>query len=54
MEEPLRTIRRKNLDNLQGQSTASTGWINLDREWFKRNLSTLELNLYRKKIEKDI
>ena len=35
IEEPAVTIRKNNLDNFQGQSTGSTGWLNLDCEWLK-------------------
>ena len=42
------------MDNFEGQSIGSTGWFNLDREWFKRNFSTLETDFYLKKIEKYI
>ena len=45
MEEPVVTIRGKDLDKFQGQSTASTVWFNLDHEWFKKK-STLELYFY--------
>ena len=44
MEESVFTIRRKDLDKFQGQSTESTGWFNLDHEWFKK-FSTLETEL---------
>ena len=37
MEEQVHTIRRKYLDKFQGKSTGSTGWLNLDHEWLKRN-----------------
>ena len=36
------------------QSTASTGWFNLDYEWLKRKFSTLEPDLYKKLFEKNI
>ena len=45
IEEPVVMIRRKYLDTFQGQSTASTGWFNLDHEWLKK--STLEPDLYK-------
>ena len=38
IEDIVHKIRRKDLDNLQGQYIASTGWFNLDHEWFKTNL----------------
>ena len=40
------TIRRNYLDNFQGQSTGSTCWFNLDREWLKENMYTLEPDFY--------
>ena len=46
MKEAVFTIRRKDLDNFEGQSKGSTGWFNLDHEFFKRNVSTLELHFY--------
>ena len=48
------TIRRKDLDHFQGQSTVSTGWFNLDNEWLKRNFSTLETDYYKKLFENNI
>ena len=42
MGEPVVMICRKYLDKFQGQSTASTGWFNIDHEWFKK--SFLHLN----------
>ena len=39
--DPVVTICRNDLDKFQGQSTESTGWFNLDHEWFKK-ISTLE------------
>ena len=41
IEEPVQTIRRKDLDKSQGESTASTGWFNLDNHWLKRKSSIL-------------
>ena len=32
MEQPVYMIRRKDLDNFQGQSKVPTGWFNLDHE----------------------
>ena len=46
MEEPVHTIHRKDLDNFQGQSKASTGWFDLDHEWSKRKFSTLKPGFY--------
>ena len=41
MEKLVVTICRKDLDNFQGQSTASTGWFNRDHERLKRKCSTI-------------
>ena len=46
IKDPVVTIRRKDLDNFQGQSTRSTRWFNIDREWLKEKNSTLEPNFY--------
>ena len=46
MEEPVATIRRKDLDNFQGKSTVSTGWFNLDHEWLKRKFCIIEPDFY--------
>ena len=55
MEEPVHTIHRKGLDKFQGQSTASTGWFNLDHEWLKRTFLHLNRvsikNLFENNIE---
>ena len=42
MKEAVVTIRRKYLDNFEGQSKVSTGWFNLDHEFLKE--SCLHLN----------
>ena len=42
MKESVVTIRRKNLDNFEGQSKGSTGWFNIDNEFLKRKF--LQLN----------
>ena len=47
MEYPVVTICRKGLDNFQGYYIASTDWFNLNREWLKMNVSTLEPDLYK-------
>ena len=39
-------ICRKDFDNFQGQSTRSTRWFNIDCEWLKENVSTLEPEFY--------
>ena len=54
MEEPVVTIRGKNLDNFEGQSTGSTCWFNPDHEWLKRKFSILETDFYGKCFEMDI
>ena len=53
MEEPVHTMRKKDLDNVQGQSTGSTGWSNLDHEWLNRKFSILKTYFYNF-FEKDI
>ena len=53
LKEPVVTIRKNDLDNFQGESTASTGWFNLDHEWLKKKFSTLEPDFI-KKIENNI
>ena len=47
-------IRIKYLDNFQGQYTVSTGWFNIDHEWFKIKFCTLEPELYKKPFENNI
>ena len=46
VEEPVLMTHEKYLDNFQGKYTASTGWFNLDNEWLKRKVSTLEPEFY--------
>ena len=46
MKEAVVTIRRKNLDNFESQSKGSTGWFNLDNEFLRIKVSTLEPDLY--------
>ena len=53
MSEPVHTIFRKDLDKFQGQSTVSTGWLNLDHERLKIKFSILEPDFYNF-LEKDI
>ena len=36
MKEAVVTIYRKDSDKFEGQSKVSTGWFNLDIEFFKR------------------
>ena len=48
------TIRRKDLNNFQGQYIGSTGLFNLVHEWLKIIFSTLESDCYEKLFEKDI
>ena len=47
IKKPVVTIGKKNLDNFQGQSTGSTGWVNIDCEWIKGTFSTPEPEFYR-------
>ena len=46
IKDPVVKIHRENLDNFQGQSTGSTGWFNLNRDWLKEIVSTLEPEFY--------
>ena len=48
------TIIRKCSDKFKEKSIGSTGWLNLDHEFFLRKFLTLEPDLYRKLFEKDI
>ena len=50
MEEPVVTIRRKYLDNSQGQYTGSTGWFNIAHEWLKEMFLHLKRTSIIKKI----
>ena len=47
-------IYRKDSDKFEGHSKGSTGWFNLDHEFLKRKISTLEPNFYDKIYEEDI
>ena len=42
MNEAVVTIRRKDSDNFEVWSKEPTGWFNLDHEFIKRKVSTLE------------
>ena len=44
MKEAVVTIRRKHSDKFEGQYKGSTGWFNVDREFFL--ISTLEPDFY--------
>ena len=52
MKEAVVTIRRKYLDNFEGQSKGSTGWFNIDNVSLKIKFSTLEPNIYKKLYER--
>ena len=54
MKEAVVKICGKDSDKLQGQSYGSTGWFNLDHEFFLINISTLEPDFYKNLYEKDI
>ena len=54
IEVPVVTIHRKDLDKFQGQSTRSTCWFNIDIEWLKEKISTLEPDLYTKLFKMNI
>ena len=45
-KESVVTICRKYLDKFEGQSKGSTGWFNIDNEFLKRKISTIEPKLY--------
>ena len=45
-KEAVVTIRRKDSDKFEGQSKGSTGWFNIDHEFFLIKISTLEPDLY--------
>ena len=54
IKEAVVTIRGKDLDNFEGQYKGSTGWFNLDHEFKKMKISTLEPDFYNFYYEKDI
>ena len=54
MKEAVFKIYRKCSDHFEGQSKGSTGWFNLDHEFLKRKLTTLESYFYKCFYEKDI
>ena len=47
MKQSVVTIRRKDSDKFEGQSKGYIGCFNLDNEFFKRKMSTLEPDLYK-------
>ena len=51
MKEAVVTVFRKDSDNVDVQSKGSTGWFNLDHEFFLINISTLEPDFYKKLYE---
>ena len=54
MKEPVYTTRINYLDKFQGQSTVSTGWLNIYQKWLKRKFSILKPDFYKKPFEKYI
>ena len=54
MKEAVVTISRKDSDKFEIQYKGSTGWFNLDHEFFKRQFSTLSPDFYFKLYENDI
>ena len=50
MKEAVVTIRMKDSDKFEGQSKGSTGWFNLDHDFFL-NLNQNSIKLYKKDIE---
>ena len=47
MKEAVVTIYRKDSDKFEGQSKVSTGWFNLDSEFFNIKWYTLEPDFYK-------
>ena len=54
MEYPVQTIRRRDLDEFQGQYAGSTSWLNIDHEWSKINVSILEPDFYKRLFRNNI
>ena len=54
MKDAVVTIRGKDSDQFEGQSKGYTGWFNIDHDFKKRKISTLEPDLYKNLYEKDI
>ena len=54
MKEAVVTICRKDSDKFEGQYKGSKIWFNLDRQFFRGKISTIEPDFYRKLYEKDI
>ena len=52
MKEAVHTIFRKDLDKFQGQSTGSTGRLNLDHKWLKIKFSILEPYFYKNVLKR--
>ena len=50
IKEPVVTIRRKYSYKFEVQSKVSTGWYNLDGDFFKRKCSTIEPYFYKKTL----
>ena len=50
MKEAVLTIHGKDLDNFEGQSKGSRGWLDLDHEFLKIKFSTLERDFYEKTL----
>ena len=51
MKEAVANISRDPLDSFEGPSKGYTGWFNIDHEFLKRKISTLELDLYFKDMK---
>ena len=54
MKEAVVKICRKDSDKFEGQSKGSTGWADLDSEFFKISFSTIVPELYKDIYERDI
>ena len=54
MKEAVVKTLRKDLDNFEYKSKGPTGWFNIDHNFLKRKVSTLEPDFYDFYNEKDI
>ena len=54
MEEVVVLIRGNDLDKFQGQYAGSTGWLNIDHEWSKINVSIIEPDFYKRLFRNNI
>ena len=54
MKEAVAKIRRKDLNKFEGKSNGSTCWYNIDHEFLKKSIFTLEPDFYNFFYEMDI